>query len=94
MVDLYTRITLTIIAIALLAMVLQNQFANPHISQAQAGKPPQHCVWTYLTDQGRPNIGRNGQVDLQDPDWKKVSDEGWHLALWAQNGSYVFERCE
>ena len=92
--DRYTRIILTIIAIALLAMVLQNQFANPVISHAQAGKAPQHCVWTYLTDQGRPNIGKNGQVDLQDPDWKKLSNEGWQLKVWAQNGTYVFERCE
>jgi hypothetical protein len=51
-------------------------------------------VWTYLTDQGRPNIGKNGQVDLYDPDWKKVSDEGWQLKVVAQGGSYVFERCE
>jgi hypothetical protein len=94
MTDRYSKTILTMIAAALLAMVLQNQFANP-TAQAQTPRAPQqHCVWTYLTDQGRPNLGKNGQVDLSDPDWKKVSDEGWHLKVFAQNGTYVFERCE
>jgi hypothetical protein len=92
MTDAYTKTVLSIIAVALIALVLEHQFLS---AQAQTPKaPPQHCVWTYLTDQGRPNIGKNGQVDLRDPDWKKVSDEGWQLKLWAQNGTYVFERCE
>jgi hypothetical protein len=92
MTDAYTKTVLTIIAAALIALVVQHQFVS---AQAQTLKAPQqHCVWTYLTDQGRPNIGKNGQVDLHDPDWKKVSDEGWHLKVWAQNGTYVFERCE
>jgi hypothetical protein len=25
-------------------------------------------------------------------DWKKVSEEGWQLKVWAQNRTYVFER--
>ena len=92
MTDRYTKIVLTAIAVALIALGLQNQFLTAH---AQTPKTPeQHCVWTYLTDQGRPNLGKNGQVDLSDPDWKKVSDEGWHLKVFAQNGTYVFERCE
>lgn len=94
MTDRYTKTVLTVIAVALTAMVVQKQFLNPETAQAQAGKSPQHCVWTYITDQGRPNLGDNGRVDLHDPDWKKVSEEGWHLKLWAQNGTYVFERCE
>jgi hypothetical protein len=51
-------------------------------------------VWTYVIDQGRPNLGKNGTVDLFDADWKKVSDGGWQLKAIAQSGSYVFERCE
>ena len=92
MTDAYTKTALSIIAAALIALVLQHQFLS---AQAQTPKAPsQHCVWTHLTDQGRPNLGKNGQVDLSDPDWKKVSDEGWHLKVFAQNGTYVFERCE
>jgi hypothetical protein len=57
-------------AVALTAL-LQDEFQS---AQAQTPKDlPQHCLWTYLTGQGRPNIGKNGQVDLQDPDWKKLS---------------------
>ena len=93
MTDRYTKIILTIIAVALMALVLQHQF-NPATAHAQEGKAAQHCVWTYLTDEGRPNLGKTGQVDLQDADWKKVSNEGWHLKVWEQNGTYVFERCE
>jgi hypothetical protein len=93
MIDRYTKVVLTIIAIALIALVLQHQFINPATAQAQASKA-QHCVWTYIRDQGRPNLGENGRVDLHDPDWKKVSDEGWQLKAVAQGGSYLFERCE
>jgi hypothetical protein len=94
MADRYTKVILTVIALALVAVVIQRQFRNPERVQAQAGKAPQHCVWTYLTDQGRPNLGKNGIVDLHDPDWKKVSDEGWQLKAVGQNGLYMFERCE
>jgi hypothetical protein len=90
--DRYTKTILTVIAVALVALVLQIQSIG-HAS-AQAGKAPQHCVWTYITDQGRPNLGKNGTIDLQDADWKKVSDEGWQLKVAGQNGTYVFERCE
>ena len=92
MTDRYTKTHLTIVAVALVALVLQVQSMN-HVS-AQTGKASQHCVWTYITDQGRPNLGKNGIVDLQDADWKKVSDEGWQLKVTGQNGTYVFERCE
>jgi hypothetical protein len=92
MTDAYTKTVLSIIAFALIALVLQHQFLSV---QAQTPKTPeQHCVWTYITDHGYPNLGENGRVDLHDPDWKKVSDEGWHLKVFAQNGTYVFERCE
>jgi len=94
MTDRYTKIILTVIAVALTALVLQHQFMNPATVHAQAGRVPQHCVWTYITDQGRPNLGKNGAVDLFDPNWKKVSDGGWQLKAYAQGGSYLFERCE
>ena len=89
--DAYTKTVLTIIAAALIALVFQHQYVT---AQAQMLRAPQHCVWSYLTDEARPNLGKNGQVDLHDVDWKKMSDEGWKLKLWAQNGTYVFERCE
>ena len=93
MTDRYTKIILTVIAVALTAWVLQLQFTNRPV-QAQTGKAPQHCVWTYITDQGRPNLGKNGDIDLHDPDRKRASDEGWQLKAVPQKGLYVFERCE
>ena len=94
MTDRYTKIILTIIAAALIALVLQQQFMTSTSAHSQAAKASQRCVWTYITDQGRPNLGKNGAIDLADADWKKVSDEGWQLKVWAQNGTYVFERCD
>lgn len=94
MTDVYTKIILTLIGVVMIASVLQRQFTNRNIVQAQTGKAQQHCVWTYITDQGRPNLGENGIVDLHDVDWKKVSEEGWQLKAVGQNGLYMFERCE
>ena len=94
MTERYTKTILTIIAVALTALVFERQSISHTSAQTQVNKPPLHCVWTYITDQGRPNLGKNGNVDLHDPDWKKVSDEGWQLKAIGQNGLYVFERCE
>ena len=90
----YTNTILTVIAFALIALVLENHLVMPLSVNAQAVKPAQHCVWTYLTDHGLPNLGKNGAVDLTDPDWKRMSEEGWELKVFAQNGTYVFERCQ
>ena len=94
MTDRYTNAVLTIIAVALIALVLEHQFMGAKVVSAQADRQPQHCVWTFITDQGRPNLGKNGAVDLSDLDWKRVSEEGWQLKAFAQNGTYVFERCQ
>jgi len=94
MTDRYTKTILTVIAAALIALVLRQQFMTSTSAHAQAAEASQRCVWTYITDQGRPNLGKNGAIDLADADWKKVSDEGWQLKVWAQNGTYVFERCD
>jgi hypothetical protein len=92
MIDRYTKTVLTIIAIALLMLTVQLQ-SRTHVA-AQQSKPSPHCVWTYITDQGKPNIGKNGFVDLKDADWKKMSEEGWQLKVTGQEGSWVFERCD
>ena len=84
MTDRYAKTLLTIIAVALVALVLQSQFMSHATAQVQVNKTPQHCVWTFITDLGRPNLGKNGSVDLHDPDWKKVSDEGWQLKAIGQ----------
>ena len=44
MTDRYTRALLTIIAVALIGLILQRQFASYTPVQAQAGKTPQHCL--------------------------------------------------
>lgn len=92
--DSYTKTVLTVIAIVLAGLLLEIHL-KPEISvHAQAPQPARHCEWTFLTDQGRPNLGENGTVDLKDPDWKKMSDGGWHLVTMGHNGVYMFEKCE
>jgi hypothetical protein len=94
MMDRYTKTILTVIAVALVFIAVQLQSENHEAVQAQAAKPQAHCVWSYIQDQGRPNLGKDGLVDLKDNSWKRASEEGWQLKAAANEGVYVFERCE
>ena len=52
-------------------------------------------VWTYVVDETRPNIGKDGNVDFgKGANWKKLSDEGWVLKVAPSSNTYVFERCQ
>ena len=86
---------LTIFGTVLAVLVTQSISSALLSTHAQA-KPQRHCVWTYIQDQGQPNIGEDGQIDFsKGPNWKKVSDEGWELkGVKENNGTYIFERCE
>ena len=91
--DRYIRSMLTIIAIALVVLATESISNGLLRTNAQA-KSERHCVWTYINDQGEPNIGQDGAVDFsKGPNWKKVSEAGWELKVVEQH-NYVFEKCE
>jgi hypothetical protein len=93
MADRYTRVAVTIIAVALSVLAVESISRGPVETHAQT-KPQRHCVWTHIMDQGEPNIGEDGNIDFaKGPNWKKVSDEGWELKVVSEN-NYVFEKCE
>lgn len=94
MMDRYTKTILTVIAGALVFIAVQLQFENPETVHAQAVKPQARCVWSYIQDQGKPNLGKDGTVDLKNDSWKKASEEGWLLKAVGNEGVYVFERCQ
>lgn len=93
MIDRYTKVVLTIIAVALSVLAVGSISKGPAETHAQT-KPQRQCVWTHIMDQGEPNIGSDGNVDFsKGSNWKKVSDGGWELKATAEN-NYVFEKCE
>jgi hypothetical protein len=93
MADRYTKVALTIIAVALSVLAVESMWTGPVETHART-KPQLHCVWTHIMDQGEPNVGSDGNIDFsKGPNWKKVSEEGWQLKAVAEN-NYVFEKCE
>jgi hypothetical protein len=93
MADRYIRSALTIIALALWVLAFQSISKGLVQTHAQT-KPPRHCVWTHINDQGEPNIGEDGNIDFtKGPNWKRVSEEGWELKA-VEEHNYVFEKCE
>ena len=84
--------TLVTIALALSAVALVVGISRP--VQAQANRK---CVWSYLTDGGAPNIGKDGKGDITDASWKAMSDGGWEFKqAFSITGdtAYLFERCQ
>ena len=93
MADRYTKAAVTIIALALSVLAVESILTGPAETHAQA-KPQRRCVWTYISDQGSPNVGQDGNVDFsKGANWEKVSEGGWELKVVSEN-NYVFERCE
>jgi hypothetical protein len=93
MADRYIRSALRIIAVALSVLAVQSISKGPVQTYAQT-KPQRHCVWTYIIDQGEPNIGQDGNIDFtKGRNWNRVSEEGWELKVVKEN-NYVFEKCE
>ena len=89
----YIRSALTIITVALSVLAVQSISKGPVQTHTQT-KPQRHCVWTYINDQGEPNIGQDGNIDFtKGGNWKRVSEEGWELKVVKEN-NYVFEKCE
>jgi hypothetical protein len=93
MTDKYLKRVLTVIALALWILVLTS--VSRELSQTDAqSKVQRRCVWTYVSDEGAPNIGKDGKVDLERAqNWKKLSEDGWELKAF-DNNKYIFEKCE
>ena len=90
--DAYVKVMLTVIAAAL--SVLASRAVWDATPSAQAAEPPKAgivCEWSYVRDNGEPDIGANGQVQM-DEAWTAMSRGGWQLRSGA-NPVYVFERC-
>jgi len=90
--DRYTRVMLTAIAISTSALAARAVLSELPIARAQTS-PQQRCVWTYIVDAYKPDIGRDGVVALKGKNWQIVSAEGWRMVAAVPNG-YLFERCE
>ena len=84
---------LNISVIGLSAMAIAFAFERLSTVDAQSIKPLQHCVWSYISDSGHPNIGEDGAVENKDKNWQRMSDEGWQLKA-TKADDYIFERCE
>ena len=50
------------------------------------------CDYTYVDDDGKPNIGENGEIKYDD-EWRKMIEGGWILKVAVAEGVYVFEKC-
>ena len=65
------------------------------IGEAQAhgeAAAAETCTWSYVKDNGYPNIGENGTVKLEQ-EWAKMSAEGWKLKATIGTNVYLFEKC-
>jgi hypothetical protein len=93
MADMYIRRALTTTAVALSVLAVQSISKGPEQTHAQT-KSQRHCVWTYINDQGEPNIGQDGNIDFtKGKNWNRVSEEGWELKV-VKEDNYVFQKCE
>ena len=94
MTDKYMKRLLTIIAVALSVLAIQSLSSRDFRVQAQS-KNLRRCLWTYVHDTGRPNVGQDGTVEFnKNGVWKRMSDEGWELKAVNKESDYIFERCE
>lgn len=89
--DRTTRLLLTIIAFSLATLALQPLLASMPGVQAQGAK--KRCYWTWVSDDGKPDLGKDGEIDLKSKDWQKVSADGWELRAVHEH-EYIFEKCE
>jgi len=93
MIDRWTRTLLAVIALSTLTLAVRSlQDAMP-VARAQSRPPQEKCVWTYIVDTGKPDIGSDGKVELRGENWKKLSEAGWKVKAM-EGAFYLFERCE
>ena len=50
------------------------------------------CDYTYISDNGAPNIGKDGKIEYSD-EWKTVLENGWLLNMTVGGQGYIFEKC-
>jgi hypothetical protein len=90
--DRYTRALLTAIAISTTVLAARAVLDGFPVAQAQTA-PLKRCIWTYIVDAYKPDVGRDGEVALKGKNWQRVSAEGWKMVA-AVPGGYFFERCD
>ena len=89
--DRLTRASLVVIAISLATLALQSVINKMPSAHAQL-KPNERCYWTWLKDDGSPDLAKDGEIELKAKDWQKVSVSGWQLKAVHQD-HYIFEKC-
>ena len=95
--DRYVKTMLTIIAACTLTLALESLTPPLPVAHAETESAPVQCVWTYITDNGAPSLGKDGNVKLKGKNWKRLSEEGWNLKAALYTGGpflYMFEKCE
>jgi hypothetical protein len=70
-------------------LALAGGFGGQLGAQSTSGR----CDYTYVEDDGSPNLGKNGVIRYNST-WRKVLDEGWTLKMAGGDvGIYIFEKC-
>jgi hypothetical protein len=83
------RNVLLVLGGLLAGLALAGGVSGPLGAQSTSGK----CDYTYVEDDGSPNLGKNGQIKYNST-WRKVLDEGWTLKMAGSDvGIYIFEKC-
>lgn len=88
--DRYVKAMLTITALATSVLAVRSVSDTVPVTHAQAAK---RCVWTYIVDAYKPDIGKDGEVAMKGKNWQRVSVEGWRM-VGVVPGGYLFERCD
>lgn len=89
--DRINRLLLAVVALSLATLALQSFRASAPDALAQGAK--KRCYWTWVGDDGKPDLGKDGEIELKSKDWQKVSAEGWQLKAIHEH-EYIFEKCE
>jgi hypothetical protein len=82
------KVVLVVAGIAIGACATQAVSTAVHTAHAQ-GAP--RCDYSYITDQGNPEIGKRGAISYDD-DWRTMVEGGWRVRA-TEGTFYLFERC-
>lgn len=90
--DRFSRTMLAIIALSLATLAVKSVATLMPGAHAQLN-PTQRCYWTWVGDDGNPDLGKDGKIELKGKDWQQASSGGWELKAVHEN-HYIFEKCE
>jgi len=101
MVDRYTKVVLTVIALCLVVLTASVLFPTAEAqsapqpqpavqgqvtAQAQSTPPKKRCVWTVVGEHTMNKLGVNGEIKLG-TELQSMSEKGWELKATYQPGS-------